>query len=442
MWSPLLRLITWLGSLTVLAGLLGLVYLIQERSRKERAAAVEPEPPKRAANKIIKLGVQLAKSHGLADEPAVAVQWVQRVEAYGRVVPNPKATAEVRTAFAGTLRADPEHGWPALGSWVSAGQVIGRLDIRVGPQERLDLLTKLNEARIKQKGADEHVRLQRERVERYEKAGKAISRAELDNAQKDFNEAKTQLAQAVAAVKEWQHALAAIDSQGNGKGKTWSQALTAPASGEVVELTGRPGMVMEPGGVVLRLVDFRFALVRLELPPEALTTGPPREVDLFTTKPSPLALESAANRPEPPGPPPLHRARLVGAAPQVEAGSQFASYWYEVDTAPQLPGTSVPAPLTGNWRPGLFVKALVEVPGARPQAGVGVPESSLLYHDGRALVYVRIGAGRYERREVRVLGRQQGRWVLAAGVEQREPVVSRRAQVLLSEEFRAEVDLD
>jgi hypothetical protein len=57
-------------------------------------------------------------------------------------------------------------------------------------------------------------------------------------------------------------------------------------------------------------------------------------------------------------------------------------------------------------------------------------------------VYVRIGPGRYERREVQVLGFQQGRWVLASGVEANEPVVSQRAQVLLSEEFRAEVDYD
>jgi multidrug efflux pump subunit AcrA (membrane-fusion protein) len=117
----------------------------------------------------------------------------------------------------------------------------------------------------------------------------------------------------------------------------------------------------------------------------------------------------------------------------VEVQSQFAACWYEVDTSETGAGT---------WRPGLFVKAFVPVPRAEPTAAVSVPESSLLYHDGRALVYVRLSPGRYERREVQVLGRQHGRWVLARGVEAGEPVVSRRAQVLLSEEFRAEVDND
>jgi multidrug efflux pump subunit AcrA (membrane-fusion protein) len=97
---------------------------------------------------------------------------------------------------------------------------------------------------------------------------------------------------------------------------------------------------------------------------------------------------------------------------------------------------------TGLWRPGLFVKAFVKVPGAAAETAVSVSPSALLYHDGRALVYVRIGPGRYERREVQVLGQEQGRWVLASGVETGEPVVCRRAQVLLSEEFRANADDD
>ena len=71
-----------------------------------------------------------------------------------------------------------------------------------------------------------------------------------------------------------------------------------------------------------------------------------------------------------------------------------------------------------------------------------VPSTALLYHLGRTLVYVRIGSGRFERREVRVLGREGERWVLAAGVAAGEPVVYRQAQVLLSEEFKPQGDMD
>jgi cobalt-zinc-cadmium efflux system membrane fusion protein len=84
----------------------------------------------------------------------------------------------------------------------------------------------------------------------------------------------------------------------------------------------------------------------------------------------------------------------------------------------------------------------VTVPGVKSHSAVAVPEGALLYHQGRALAYVRVGPGRFERREVQVLGRDDSRWVLASGVEAGERVVSHRAQVLLSEEFRTEADPD
>jgi multidrug efflux pump subunit AcrA (membrane-fusion protein) len=438
MLTHLLHLLKWGAALAVLAGLLTLAWRIQEYTRGQQKAEAEANAPpqKSPTNKIVKLGARLAESHGIEDEPARAASWAKWAAAYGRVVPNPRAAAEVRVAFAGTLRAGSNPGWPVLGTPVQAGQVLGWLDIRVGPQERLDLTRQLAEARLKATGAEEQVRVYQQRYDRLQGAGAGVSRSELDSARTQLTEARTQADTANAAVKAWQQALEAIDGQGDRKGKTWSQPLTAPSAGEVTELLGRPGMTVEPGGLLARLVDFRFALVRLEIPPEALTGGPPEEVDLFTTAPVPPALNGGSNRPDPASPTPTVKGRLVGTAPQVEVNSQFAAYWYEVDTRE--------ARGQGGWRPGLFVKGLVKVPGAAARDAVSVPETSLLYHDGRALVYVRLGdkPGRYERREVQVLGREPGRWVLASGVQAGEPVVSRRAQVVLSEEFRSDVDND
>jgi multidrug efflux pump subunit AcrA (membrane-fusion protein) len=122
----------------------------------------------------------------------------------------------------------------------------------------------------------------------------------------------------------------------------------------------------------------------------------------------------------------------------VETGSQLAVYWYEVDSARTA--------LAATWRPGLFVKAWLPIPEARPRAAVAVPPGALLYHQGRALVYVRLSPGRYQRREVQVLGREGERWVLADGgqdaVRAGERVVSQGAVLLLSEEFRGDQDND
>jgi hypothetical protein len=413
-----LSLLTWLAALAALAGVLYLGHLGNRWARQKRAAesAESAEQGKRAANKVIKLGAEMAESFGIKDEPALAARWEPRAAAYGRVVPNPRATAEVRAAFGGVLRAGAK-GWPKLGDQVKSNQELARLDVRVGPQERLDLTAKLAEARLKLKGADEQVRIHQRRYERLRDAGEGVSRSELDSARTQMIESRTQQETAQAAVKGWQQALDAIVGRG-AEEKTWTQSLTAPSAGAV-----------EPGGLVVRLVNFRVALVRLEIPPEALADGPPPSVDLFNQAPVPAALEGASNRPDPAGTAALVAARLVGPAPQVEVASQYAAYWYEANLGSKA-----------GWRPGLFVKAFVKVPGAAAERAVSVPESSLLYHDGRALVYVRLSPGRFERREVRVLGREAGRWVLSEGVSAGEPVVSRRPQVLLSEEFRADVD--
>src|SRR5262245_35980035 len=164
-----LGLLKWPLALAVVVGLLALAYLVHGQMQRQRAAEEEAEKgqaPRRVENRVIKLGTALARAHGLEDEPAQAVPWYERVAVPGRGVPNPRATAEVRAPFAGTLRAEAGVRWPAPGQPVRAGQVLGRLDVRVGPQERLDLQAKLTEARARQQGAEEVQKVQQERVDR------------------------------------------------------------------------------------------------------------------------------------------------------------------------------------------------------------------------------------------------------------------------------------
>jgi hypothetical protein len=439
---PLFRWLAWPAAL----GLLGLVllgayglrgFLTGQRTadKAEESATV----PKRLQNNVIKIGAQLAESYGVKDEPAQPTQWQRRITVYGRVVPNPRATVEVRAPFAGILRATADGTWPVLGSWVKGGQHLGWLDIRFGPQERLDLMTRLTEARATQKGAEDVLETHQDRMHRFEAAGQSVARADLDQAKVQVSEAKTQLARAADTVKHLADALAEIDRQGDRKEAAWSHRLSAPADGEIAELAARPGMAVEPGALIARVMDSRKPLVRLDIPLVALSTGPPAKVGLAVPTAGPSALAGAGNRPEPEKPTVLVPATLAGTAPQVDAASQSAGYWYEVELLGGFPGAPVGG---GIWRPGLFVKGQVPTPDAEPVDAVAVPETALLYHQGRALVYVRLTPGRYERREVRVLGRDGDRWVLASGVSAGERIVSQRAQVLLSEEFRGEADND
>jgi hypothetical protein len=423
--------VKWAGALLLFGALPILAFFLRAHLTEGRDPATAPAP-RRVQTNVVKLGAQLAESYGLKDAPAETAEWHQRVTVYGRVVPNARATTEVRAPFAGTLRPGPAGAWPALGNRVTAGQVLAWLDIRVGPEMRLDLLTKLKEARARVQGAEEVVKIQQDRLSRFESAGGSIAQAELDAARVQLTEAKTQLAAAKATVKQWEEALAGIDRQGD-KDATWSQPLKAPSAGDVTELAGGSGVSVEAGGLIARVVDFRRALVRLDIPLSALASGPPPKVELSATPSIAPALEGASNRPEAEKPAPPVPATLAGAAPQVETTSQSAGFWYEV---------AAQDPNAGIWRPGLFVTATVPVLAAKPRPAVAVAETALLYHQGRALVYVRLSPGRYERREVQVLGREGGRWLLGGGVSAGEAVVYQRAQVLLSEEFRGEADND
>jgi biotin carboxyl carrier protein len=453
----LVALLKWPLAAILLGGLLALAYFVHGQMQEERAREASAETvqsPRRVKDAVVDLGSELAERLGLKDAPAQAVEWAEPIVVYGRVIPNPRATAEVRSPFAGTLRAVPDGASPVPGKQVRAGEILGWVDIRVGPQERLTLKNSLNDARHRYQGALEVLKVQQARVDRLQKTGGAdiVSGNELDTARVALADAQTQVATAKSAVELYEKALEQVEQPNLRKDTIWTRPLTAPADGEVIQLAGRPGTAVEAGTLVFQLMDFRHPLVRLDIPPELLGAGPPARVDLFAVPATPPLSRSALSRPEVPEPPPAVPAWLTGPAPHLDVASQFVSYWYDVSTLPasgdaKSAGREAKEGLSPSavWRPGLQVQAYVNSPAAKPQPTVTVPVTAVLYRQGQALVYVRVAPGQYEYREVSLLGREGDRWFLAPpapvvprGVKAGEPVVYQHAQVLLSEEFRIE----
>src|SRR5262249_25761009 len=143
---------------------------------------------------------------------------------------------------------------------------------------------RFNDARAKQRGADEVVKVHQARVDRLQKlsGGQVVARKELDDALTALADSRTQSALAKAAVELWRKALEMVTRRGDGASAGWSEPLTAASAGEVTELAARPGMSIEAGGLIARLVDFRRPLVRLDVSPEAMVGAPPQQVELFT----------------------------------------------------------------------------------------------------------------------------------------------------------------
>ena len=426
-------LLKWLLTITALAIVLGGAYVIHflVRSEREReAGGDEVKSPRRVKAGNVVFTEEDRKRQEIEEAKAVAVEWREPFTAYGRIVPNSRATHVMQAPFAGTLRADDKQPWPNLGNTVKAGQVLGHLQVRISPQEQLDWQSKLEEAKLKAKGAEQIVSLRQDRVTRLEKVsdgGPFIAQKDLDDARVTLADATTTLESAQAALTLWQRALGNAEKTGS-TGKPWSIPLVSTADGEVVEAEGRPGTAIEAGGVVTRIVDFHHPLVEMDLPLDAVVEdGPPKTIDAWLLSATPGIVSTASDS--------RLTLSLVGPSPRVDAASQLSSYWYEGTIAMD----ALPA-LAATWRPGRFVTASIAQGRAEPQAAIAVPATALLVHAGRLCVYVREKPDHYERREVQLLGREGEMCILSGGVEDGDFVVVRNAQVLLSEEFRPTED--
>jgi biotin carboxyl carrier protein len=433
-----LNLLKWPAALGVSAGLLALAFVIHAAVKSEREEEDRDKVPREKKER--KPG-EVRIDSDKVEYPVVPARrvrgWTEPVTVFGRVVPNPQATSEVRSPFAGTLRKDPT-GWPIPGQMVRGGQTVGWVDVLLSPQERLDLHNKLVEARQQELGSAKARVILEKRVKRFEGASRSLPPRELEDALVQLREVTTKEETARAAVKVWTQALAEVDQTPRPKGSRWTRRLAAPAAGEVTDLLAQPGTAVATGAVVARVVDFRRLVVRLDLPPELLHRGPPSSVKVRAGRSRPPALSGARNQPLSGSVGRTVLATLPRQAPQVDSASQMTGYFYEVDAAKNHLA----------WRPGQFIQAKMKDPSAAPRDAIAVPANALLYHQGRALIYVLVEKGSkettYVRREVGVLGRQGKDWILAANPRQNVvagvEVVARNAQELLAVEFLTEED--
>ncbi len=91
---------------------------------------------------------------------------------------------------------------------------------------------------------------------------------------------------------------------------------------------------------------------------------------------------------------------------------------------------------------GIVVKALARGffgTGQKRTAGALVPDSAVVWLDGRAWAYVREGADRFVRHEVPLRHRTGMGWLVTKNFSPGDSVVTGGAQLLLSEEFRSKI---
>ena len=300
---------------------------------------------------------------------------------------------------------------------MTAQQNLAMFEARFSPLEKLDFKAKSDAEEIRYLTAERNLKLKQDRMKRLEEINQsgAVSRGDLDNASFQLLDATMQKEIALTQWNIWKQAL-----ETSGK-KNIVVPIRSPIAGEIAEIGAQPGANVEAGQVLVRIVDFRRVLVRLDFPITGDNSPPPASVELETPS---STLETPTRWP----------ASLRGAASSIEPGLQKAAYLYEI--MPRDQGT---AP---TWRPGLYVKALLLDPGKTSQQVVAIPASALLMHQGRTLCYIQKPRGRFQRCEVHVLAREGDTIYVSSGLRGDELVVSKHAQIVLSEEFRSDVDDD
>lgn len=152
-----------------------------------------------------------------------------------------------------------------------------------------------------------------------------------------------------------------------------------------------------------RLLAQRDALVQVTVPGDAATITAPQEALLQGPGSKSVA------------------SRLVSAAPRIDAAIQGSSFYYLAAAAGLVPGMNVLA-----W-----------LPAGAPADGVVVPNSAVVWWQGKAWAYFQNDASRFARRAVPTDNPVEDGWFVPGGAAQR--VVTSGAQLLFSEEFRAQV---
>jgi cobalt-zinc-cadmium efflux system membrane fusion protein len=355
-----------------------------------------------------------AALRGIKAQAVKSAQWRPKLHIDGRVVPNPHASLEIRAPFAGILRTEPAESKLRLGATVEPHDTLALFDARFTPTESLDLKTKLVEADARHKSAEEVVKIRQERLTRLNRLQVGVlSQDDVDSASVQLSEARMQANIALTQFTIWKQALEAV-----GK-KTVVVPIQTPFTGEIAEIGVQPGASVDAGQMIARIVDFRRVLLRLDFPTASTSEKPPISVNV-------KALDSSLP----------WRASLRGRASSLEPGLQKASWFYEI--VPDEQGASP------RWQAGLYARAVLEDSSKPAVPAIAIPASALLVHQGRTLVYIERRPGRYERREVSLLGRDGDTLYVAAEgwLAGEDKVVTSGAQVLLSEEFRSEMDED
>jgi len=399
-------------AVAIVAGVVALFIWVFRTARQGEAAEKEQEvvkiPPRvrraPAGDTVVVLDSQAQARAGLETEALAAATLPQEVVAYGDLQEDPAQSFMLRAPVAGTLRRSRSRDWPGLGQTLAEGSVVGTIEPRLAPVDRVNLTERLTSARAEVAAISASLVASRA----------ALARARTLNAE-DKNISDRALQEAEARVKGEEARLEAAAESArlieSALATAAPVALSVERGGQVVEVLAQPDEAIESGQPILRVARFNQFIARVDVP-----AGQAVNASVSTAQIVPIGHEGR----------PL-RGERVSLAAAVDPKTQGQPFLFRI----RDPGL--------NLRPGMAVTAYLNLPGA-PRHGVLVPRSALVRFAGVAWVYVQGGAGEFSRREV-ALDRPAEKGWFSASLKPGERIVVAGAQTLLSEELKSQIQV-
>jgi len=411
------RLLWWTAGVAAVAGVGALLVWIFGGGRaapsRERGLAVQVPSrttPAAGGGAVVTLDADAQRRIGLRTEALQPAALQPEVTAYGSLEADPSRSFTLRAPVAGRLAPPPGRAWPGIGATVADGQVVGQLEPRLAPVERVDLAARLAAARADLEAVTASLvaaRAALERARTLNAEGKIVS-------DRSLQEAEARVRGEEARLHALTEAVGLIDASLTARsGATGSRPLAVAHGGEVVEVPVQPGETVESGQPLLRVARFDRLLARVYLAAgQSVEEMSPRaRIVVFGHEGRPLGGE---------------RVALAAAADPTTRGQTVLF---------RVGSTGFPL------RPGAAITAYIPIPGPT-RAGVVIPRTAVVRSEGRAWVYVQLGEPRFRRQVVNLDAPTPGGWFAASGVGPGDRVVVDGAQTLLSEEFKSQIKLE
>jgi membrane fusion protein, heavy metal efflux system len=369
----------------------------------EKAAEPERKPDASGPIRTVTFTPEQIRHAGVQWSTAEAATMATQVDVPGQLIADEDHTARVSTPAEGRVVTVSAQ----TGDRVLRGQTLVILQSQEASRARADRMRAVAEVSSRE-AALSFARSTRERAERLLEA-KAAARQDVERARAEEQLADSALAQARAEAERSSAALTHLGVDDVGR-----MVLRSPIAGVVIGRAAIPGSVVQGGAPLVTITDPSTLWLDLAAPETVAVMLRAGSTLHFSTEAFPEDHFGA-------------RIRTVGAAldPQTHT----------------VPVRAVVANPGRRLMPGMFVSVAVDAGAPRP--GVRVPDAAVQLLDERPVVFVArtdaSGAVTFERRDVELGAKADGRTQIVKGVAPGELVVSAGAFAVKSEFARSKM---